>query len=115
MKECKHNLVHKYRKNPNTEHLAKYQELADAEPEQSEEDEDIFGDDDDYLYARADSLYYRSKLEDLEAPLAFRDFLETLKNNNPEGYAALTELISEENKALLEGVIQRCEVIQSMH
>lgn len=90
------------------ENLAKLQEVAASEKDDDDDDDDDdLGDDDDYLWSRSDSYYYKSKLEELEAPLYFRDVLQTMKEERPETYEALTAVISEEQKVLLENIIQR--------
>jgi hypothetical protein len=96
--------------------LERLKEIAKAEIEdESEEEDDDELLDDDYLWARTDSFYYKGKLEQLEAPLYFRDVLQKMNEERNEVYVSLTGVISEANKALLERIIERWEFIQSLN
>lgn len=90
------------------QNLERLKEIAKSEIEQEsdEEDDEEFLDD-DYLWSRTDSFYYRGKLEQLEAPLYFRDVLQKMNEERNEVYLSLTAVISEDNKVLLEKIIER--------
>jgi hypothetical protein len=98
------------------QNLERLKEIAKSEIEQEsdEEDDEEFLDD-DYLWSRTDSFYYRGKLEQLEAPLYFRDVLQKMNEERNEVYLSLTAVISEDNKVLLEKIIERWEFIQSLN
>lgn len=90
------------------QNLEKLKEIAKSEIDQeSDEDDDDEFLDDDYLWSRTDSFYYKGKLEQLEAPLYFRDVLQKMNEEKNEIYLSLTAVISEDNKALLEKIIER--------
>lgn len=90
------------------DHLDKLKQIAESEGHEEEGDEeDDYGDDDDYLWSRTDSFYYKSNLETKEAPLHFRDTLQELKEKSEDHYNSLVGVISEDNKALLESIIER--------
>jgi hypothetical protein len=99
----------------NKDHLDRLKQILECETqEEGEDDEDDYGDDDDYLWSRTDSFYYKSNLEKKEAPLYFRDKLQELKEKSEDHYDSLIGVISEDNKALLESIIERWEFLQSI-
>ena len=77
-----------------------------------EDDEQVIGDD-DYMWSRTDSNYYKSWIEEQEAPLFFQNILKRLREEREEYYNAIISVISEENKALIEATMERCEFIQA--
>ena len=88
--------------------LEKLRQVASSEPEEDDEEEELdLADDDDYLWSRSDSYYYKSKFEELEAPLYFRDTLTKMKEERNENYDKIAQYISEENKNLLENIFER--------
>lgn len=82
-----------------------YEETKDDEL--TDEDEEDDGLDDDYMWSRSDSCYYKSCLEEKEAPLYFKETLEGLSQTREEYYNAIAALISEENQKLLEMIMTR--------
>jgi len=96
--------------------LEKLKEAAINDPEEEEAEDDLdFKEDDDYLWSRTDSFYYKSKLEQIEAPLYFRDVLHSMKEQRPESYEAFIAVFSEGSKTVLDNIIQRCEYLQAFN
>lgn len=87
--------------------MAKLAEFAANDRTEEEEDDDDDLDDDDYLWSKSDSYYYKSKFEEQEAPLFFRDVLQTLKEEKIDTYNAIIALLSDDQKDLLENIVSR--------
>mmetsp|Transcript_12312 Transcript_12312/g.12353 ORF Transcript_12312/g.12353 Transcript_12312/m.12353 type:complete len:149 (-) Transcript_12312:73-519(-) len=82
------------------------EEYKDDAYSEDDDDDDNF-EEDDYLWSRSDSCYYKSCLEDKEAPLFFKETLEDFRENKEEVYRGIIELIPEDSQKLLEVIMER--------
>ena len=99
--------------------LERLREITEAEEQKQLEDDDNDNEeedleDDDYIWSRTDSFYYKSPLQKLEAPLFFRNVLQEMKEQRNSIYSQYIAVISEDNMSLLENIIERCEFLQSL-
>jgi len=67
------------------------------------------------LWSRSDSCFYKSRLEEKEAPLYFYEILTKAQNEREDYYNAILKLISDENKKLLELIMERCQFFQELN